>query len=320
MLQPGHHHHHHHQQQQHHHHAPEQFRLKRSGRCSRLEESLPIVPRCLLSLFAMAGDGKQAAGASAKSDGASAGQPAASKSVASAAQPASTLKNGQSLNMLLSKQSAKIGEFKVIVFKPWKDAFTYEWEGQRRETTAWRCMLVSAADPSLYCMGEFKLNAKNKSAYETHEIANKHGTTLVMSNVALVDNAKTQYNSCSVRVTVNMAMTKRATVFGSTSAAQPVPKTSVAETKQVRVNQNFDLTACALSRGPARSGGAGRNAFDLELADGSTDEASGKVQTMSLAVFASEAEAESLLEFADSCIKQQIRMFSTPPRLARDSS
>ena len=81
-------------------------------------------------------------------------------SVASAAQPASTLKNSQILNMLLSKQSAKIGEFKVIVFMPWKDTFTYEWEGQRRETTAWRCLLVSAADPSLYCEGEFKLSAK----------------------------------------------------------------------------------------------------------------------------------------------------------------
>ena len=53
-----------------------------------------------------------------------------------------------------------------------------------------------------------------------------------MSNVALVDNAKTQYNGCSVRVTVNMAMTKLATVFGSTSAVQPVPKTIVAETNK----------------------------------------------------------------------------------------
>ena len=115
-----------------------------------LEESFSIVPRCLLSLFAMAGDGKEAAGASATIAGASAGERAAAESVASAAQPASTLNNGQSLNMLLSKQSAKIGEFKVIVFMPWKDTFTYEWEGQRRETTAWRCLLVSAADPSLY--------------------------------------------------------------------------------------------------------------------------------------------------------------------------
>ena len=126
-----------------------------------------------------------------------------------------------------------------------------------------------------------------------------------MSNVALVDNAKTQYTGCSVRVTVNMAMTKLATVFGSTSAVQPVPKTTVAETKQVGVDQDFDLTAFALSRGPVRSGGEGRKAFDLELADGSRDEASGKVQTMWLAVFASEAEAEALLEVADSCIKQQ---------------
>ena len=108
----------------------------------------------------MAGDGKEAAGASATIAGASAGERAAAKSVASAAQPASTLNNGQSLNMLLSKQSAKIGEFKIIVLMPWKGTFTHEGEGQRRETTAWRCLLVSAADPSLYCKGEFKFCAK----------------------------------------------------------------------------------------------------------------------------------------------------------------
>ena len=115
-----------------------------------------------------------------------------------------------------------------------------------------------------------------------------------MSNVAPVDKAETQYNGCSVRVTVNMAMTKLATVFGTASAVQPVPKTIVAETKQVGVDQNFDLTVFGLSRDPVRSGGEGRKAFDLELADGSRDEASGKVQTMSLSVFASETEADPL--------------------------
>ena len=65
---------------------------------------------------------------------------------------------------------------------------------------------------------------------------NKEGTTLIMSNVALVDGAKTQYMSCSVRVSVNMAMTKLVGVFGSVSAVQPVPTTTVSQTKQVQQN------------------------------------------------------------------------------------
>ena len=91
----------------------------------------------------------------------SAAQPAAISAQASAAQPAA-----QSLKMLLSKQSAKICQFEVIVFKPWTDTYTYECEGKRRETTAWCCTLVSVADPTLYCVGEFKLTARNKVAYE----------------------------------------------------------------------------------------------------------------------------------------------------------
>ena len=232
-----------------------------------------------------------------------AAQPAATSGPARAAQPAAT--NFQSLKMLLSKQSAKIGQFKVIVFKPWTDTYTYEWEGKRRETTAWRCTLVSVADPTLYCVGEFKLTAKNKVAYEKNETTNKHGTTLIMSNVALVDTAKTQYMGCSVRVTVNMPLTKLTGVLAAASAVQPVPKTTVAQTPQVQQNQNFDLTACVLSRSSERNAGEGRKVFNLELADGSKDEASGKVQTISLSVFAGQSEAATVTEFVDKSISQK---------------
>ena len=85
---------------------------------------------------------------------------------ASAAQPGPTVQNFQSLQMLLSKQSAKISTFKVIVCKPWTDTYEYQWEGKHRATTAWRCVLVSADDPTVYCNGEYKLTIKNKAAFE----------------------------------------------------------------------------------------------------------------------------------------------------------
>ena len=80
--------------------------------------------------------------------------------------------------------------------------------------------------------------------------AYQHGTTAVMKAVPLVDDAKTQYNSCSVRVTVNMASTTLSKVLENfdNSAVQPVPKTTVAETTQLQQDQNFDLTAFVLSR------------------------------------------------------------------------
>jgi hypothetical protein len=225
---------------------------------------------------------------------------------ASAEQPASTVQNFETLKLLLSKQSVKVSTFKVIVCNPRTDTYEYEWEGKPRESTAWRCVLVSADDPMEYCLGEYKKTVKNKASFDKHVNAYRHGTTLVMKAVSLVDNAKTQYNNCSVRVTVNMASTTLSVVLGSNSAVQPVPRTTVAQTTQLEQDQNFDLTALILSRSQQRPGGDGRKAFDLELADGSTDEASGKVQTLSLTLFAPDDEFVTMLEFADKAISDQV--------------
>ena len=94
----------------------------------------------------------------------------------SAEQPGSTVQNFQSLQMLRSKQSVRISTFKVIVCNPWNDTYEYQWEGKPRETTAWHCVLVSSDDPTVYCNGEYKLTAKNKSGFEKHAKANPHGT------------------------------------------------------------------------------------------------------------------------------------------------
>ena len=59
-------------------------------------------------------------------------QPAGVNGATAAAQPGAY----QSLKMLLSKQCAKIGKFKVIVYKPWPDTYTYQWEGKERKTNS----------------------------------------------------------------------------------------------------------------------------------------------------------------------------------------
>ena len=91
-------------------------------------------------------------------------------------------------------------------------------------------MLVSCDDPTVYCNGEYKLKANNQSEFEKNMEAHAHGTTIVLKAVSLVDDAKTQYNSCSIRVTVNMASTTLSKVLEDRSAVQPVPKTTLAET------------------------------------------------------------------------------------------
>ena len=99
-----------------------------------------------------------------------------------------------------------------------------------------------------------------------------------------------------------MASTTLSKVLEHHSVVQPVPKTTITETTQLRQDQNFDLTALVQSRSQERKGGDSRKAFDLELADGSMDETSGKVQTMSVTVFAPDARIDTMLEFADKAI------------------
>ena len=147
---------------------------------------------------------------------------------------------------------------------------------------------------------------RTNPALKKHVKAYRHGPTVVMNAVSLVEDAKTQYNSCSVRVTVNMASTTLSRVLEDNGALQPVPKTTVAETTQLQQDQNFDLTALVLSRSQQRNGGDGRKAFNLELADGSVDEASAKVQTLSLTIFAADAQLTTMLEFADKTISDQV--------------
>ena len=88
---------------------------------------------------------------------------------ASAEQPGSTVQNFQSLQMLRSKQSAKISTFKVIVCNPWNDNYAYQWKGKPIENTTWRCVLVSADDPTEYCNTEYKLTTRNNNtSFEKH--------------------------------------------------------------------------------------------------------------------------------------------------------
>ena len=222
---------------------------------------------------------------------------------ARAAQPA-TQENSQSLRMLLSKQSLKIKQLKVIVLKPWDDTYSYCYGSVDKTTTIWRCVLVDATNPGNYCMGEFKKTTKNTPAFETFSKAKVEGSTLLLSNISLVENVKTQYMSCSVRVAINMASSTHVSIFGTPCVVQPVPNVTVSETKDIKQSQSFDLTAFILSRTASRNGGPDRKAFDLELADGSTDMTCGKVQTVKLTVFAADSEVAAYLQTADKSIEQ----------------
>ena len=167
-------------------------------------------------------------------------------------------------------------------------------------------MLVSIEDPQLYCVGEMKQTSRNKEAFDRFQQRYKHGTTVIMTKVAFAEYSKTQYISSSLRVNINMAATTLTTVFAPPSAVQPVPATSVAETKSIQQNQNFDLMAFILNCSNMRAGGEDRKAFDVELGDGSKDTASQKVQTLSLTIFADSRQATAMFDFVKKWCEEHV--------------
>ena len=90
---------------------------------------------------------------------------AATSTTASAAQPAP----GNFLPLAqLNKASVKIGgEWSVIVFRPIEDTYEYTWQSKPRQGTTFLVTLVSAQDPTQYCQGQVKKNAKRALCINT---------------------------------------------------------------------------------------------------------------------------------------------------------
>ena len=75
--------------------------------------------------------------------------------------------------------------------------------------------------------------------------------------------------------------------LGKPSAIQPCPSGTVCEKLHLKQDQRFDLTALIKTISPVREAGLERQCFDLQLIDGSTNEAKDKTQVMKITLFQS---------------------------------
>jgi len=57
----------------------------------------------------------------------------------------------------LNKRSARLGEFKLLVYHPFVEEFEYQWKGQARTGKNLNCLLVDESDKTSYCNAQFKL-------------------------------------------------------------------------------------------------------------------------------------------------------------------
>ena len=105
-------------------------------------------------------------------------QPAPGNGGGSAAQSAVYLPLTQ-----LTTRSARMAKLKLTVCATFEDVYTYSWDGQERNGTTFKCLLVDTMDPRSYCHAECKKTKKNETAYEAAKAKIKNGTTFVFSNL-----------------------------------------------------------------------------------------------------------------------------------------
>ena len=240
--------------------------------------------------------------AKAKANGSS---PAVRNQVGSVEQPAATAKAndsspsapnqpdsvGQPATFLplkeLTDRSARIGQFKLGIFQPWEDKYKYTYNGEERTATAFKCLLVDLDDPTWYCHAEYKKSAKNASSYQAGMNKFKEGAVFIMKQIGFVRQTKSSYLSAPKRDVVDLACTTTQAVhgLGKASAVQPCPPGTVVEKLHLKEDQRFDLTALIKTMSAIREAGPERRCFDVELIDGSTNEAKNKKQIMKVTLF-----------------------------------
>ena len=119
----------------------------------------------------------------------------------------------------LTAQSARFGRWEVVIFNPKARTREYLWDGEKRTSYHFQCMLVSTADPTLYVLGDSHGRGMNEATLRTMTGRFKPGLVFHMSKIAFAENTNQQYNSTPKTEVISMLSTTWSPVL--TSAAKP---------------------------------------------------------------------------------------------------
>ena len=206
----------------------------------------------------------------------------------------------------LTDRSARIAQFKLSVFHPWEDNYTYSWGAAERKATALKCLLVDVNDPTCYCHAEYRKTGKNEKSYEAAMKTFKEGAVFIMKQIGFVKQSKSAYLSAPKRDVVDLALTTAEAVvgLGNACAVQPCPSGTVGEKLHLKQDQRFDLTALIKTISPVREAGSERRCFDVELIDGSMNEAKDKTQVIKITIF--QSKQSHIEDECRSCMDQYL--------------
>ena len=107
----------------------------------------------------------------------------------------------------LSAQSAAIGLWEVLIFAPETTEREYTYQGSKRTSYIFRCLLVSTKDPTQYVLGESRGKGMTPQVLREMVERFKQGLVFQMTKPSFVSNVKQQYNSAPKSEVISMMHT-----------------------------------------------------------------------------------------------------------------
>ncbi len=170
----------------------------------------------------------------------------------------------------LHSRSAPLGHWDVTVFRAKVHKYNYtDRNGNAKEGTSFRCILVAKDDPTLYIAGQCTMWSNNMVPVQA--AANKFANDLHfrISNVSLDTRAKPQYLHTPLKIVVEVGRTTATPLLREKDGPScvPCPILTLHDCKALQQTQRFDISTLVESMTEPRVVSYSRRIISLTLID-----------------------------------------------------
>ena len=192
----------------------------------------------------------------------------------------------------LTSQSAAFGIWEVLIFVPDSAEREYIYQGKKRTSYNFRCLLVSTTEPTQYVLGESRGKGMNPQVLKDMVGRFKQGLVFHMTKPSFVSNVKQQYNSAPKSDVVSMMHTTFTPVLSSAGKpTMPEPSIPIATCMSINREQLFDIMGIVrevseLLPGGRTSSGQERVRCTCKIIDGSKMPGTDRACDLPITIFA----------------------------------
>ena len=200
----------------------------------------------------------------------------------------------------LSAQSAAIGLWEVLIFAPETTEREYTYQGSKRTSYIFRCLLVSTKDPTQYVLGESRGKGITPQVLREMVERFKQGLVFRMTKPSFVSNVKQQYNSAPKSEVISMMHTTFTPVLCSAGKpTMPEPSIPISTCMSIDREQLFDVMGIVrevseLLPGGRTSSGQERVRCTCKIIDGSKMPGTDQTCDLPITIFADKPSNSSV--------------------------